>query len=69
MNFFGSRSKNSMQSQNIGRNLALDSSIHRKELIFWQIISEILDVDLKIAEWLIICSKTFDSIEFLQESF
>ena len=69
MNFFGPRSKNSMQSQNIGRNLASASSIHRKELIFWQIISKILDADLKITERLIICSKTFDSIGLLQESF
>ena len=69
MNFSESRSKNSMQSQNIGRNLASASSIQRKKLIFWQIISKILDADLKIIERLIICSKTFDSIGLLQESF
>ena len=69
MNFSESRSKKSMQSQNIRRNLASASSIQRKKLIFWQIISKILDADLKIIERLIICSKTFDSIGLLQESF
>ena len=78
MNSFGFRSKNSMQSQDIGRNLASASSIHsQEEVIFWQIIStdqefycsKILDIDLKFAERLIICPKTFDSIELLQESF